>query len=150
MLAEQHVYWREQGRQALKFQKDGFERAAQEYEQVTRDEVTVAVAQATEMSGAELLVRTNAIKQRAQQAWTSHEVTLLNEMNCVAGAALEMQRRYLLSEAISELQRHQRQNQEHLQEYQQDVQRHWSEVQNEAQKVSKLRVEKKWEIGDMG
>ena len=54
----------------------------------------------------------------AEQAWTSHQVTLLNEMNGVAGGVLEHKRRSLLNEATTELQRHQRQRHEHQQEYQ--------------------------------
>ena len=47
--AEQHVHWQEQGRKALNFQQAGFETAAQQHEQAARDEVHVAVAQATEI-----------------------------------------------------------------------------------------------------
>ena len=54
MLAEQHVYRQEQSRQALNFQHADFERTAQEYEQAARDEVHVAVAQATEVPEAEM------------------------------------------------------------------------------------------------
>ena len=54
ILAEQRVYWQEQGRISLKFQQAGFERATQESEQAARDEVNVAVARATEMSRAEM------------------------------------------------------------------------------------------------
>ena len=43
------VYWREQGSNALNFQQTGSERAAQEDGQAARDEVQVAVAQATEI-----------------------------------------------------------------------------------------------------
>ena len=94
------------------------------------------------MSRAEVLATTGALEQRADQSWTSDQVSPLDGMNGVAGDALEIQGRSLLSEANSELQRHQRQNQEHPQEYQQDVQRHFSGVQNEVHR-SKLRVEKK-------
>ena len=54
-------------------------------------------------------------------------------MKSVAGDALENQRRSLLTEATAELQRHQRQSQEHLQEYQRGVRRPLSEVQYEVQ-----------------
>ena len=74
------------------------------------------------MSTAELLARMNALEQRAEQSWTSQQDTLSVEMNSVAGDGLEIQRS-LPSEANSQLQGHQRQDQEHLQEYQQDVQR---------------------------
>ena len=47
-IAEQHEKWREQGRNASNFQQAGFERAAQGSEQTARDEVHVAVSQATE------------------------------------------------------------------------------------------------------
>ena len=57
LLAEQHVYWRDQGRNDLNFQQVVFERAAQENEQAARDEVSVAVLWATEMSRAEMLAR---------------------------------------------------------------------------------------------
>ena len=53
-LAELHVCWQEQFRHALNFQEAGFDRAAQEEEQTARDEVHVAVAQATEISWAEM------------------------------------------------------------------------------------------------
>ena len=69
---------------------------------------------------------------------------LLDEMNSVAGD--ETQRRNLPSEASSELQRHQRQNQEHLQEYQKGVQRHLSEVQNE---VQSQQVASREEVGKL-
>ena len=52
-----------------------------------------------------------------------------NEMNSVAGDAVENQRRSLLTEATTQLKRHQRQNHDHLQEYQQGVRRHLSDVQ---------------------
>ena len=47
-------------------------------------------------------------KIKQQQTWTSHQVVLLDEMNSVAGDALENQRRSLLSEATAEIERHQR------------------------------------------
>ena len=50
-MAEEHDYWQEQGRNALNIQQSGFEGAVKEYEQAARDEVHVAVAQATEMFG---------------------------------------------------------------------------------------------------
>ena len=110
---------REQGRNALNRPQVGFERAA-------RGEV-----RDTDTARAEMLARMGALEQLAEQSWTPHHFTPLDEMNSVAGD--ETQRRNLPSEASSELQRHQRQNQEHLQEYQEGVQRHLSEVQNEAQ-----------------
>ena len=57
-----------------------------------------------------------ALENQAEQTWTSHQATLLNEMNDVAGDALENQRRSLLNEATAELQRHQGKSHEHLQE----------------------------------
>ena len=57
LSAEQHVHWRNQGRNALNFQQAGFERAAQEYEPAGRDEIHVAAAQSMEMSRAEILSR---------------------------------------------------------------------------------------------
>ena len=74
----------------------GFERAAQEYEQAAHGEVHVAVAQATEMSRV--------------------EVMSLDQMNSVAGDALDKIRRILMSEANAELLRHSRQSHGHLQE----------------------------------
>ena len=47
MLAEQHVPWKEQGINALSFQKAGFQEQLKT--EAARDEVHVAVAQATEM-----------------------------------------------------------------------------------------------------
>ena len=88
----------------MNFQQAGFNITAQEYEQAARDEVHVAVAQATETSRADMLARLGALEQLAEQSWTSHEVMLLDVMNGVAGDALEIQRRNLLSEANSELQ----------------------------------------------
>ena len=85
------MHSREQGRNALNFQQAGFESAAQEHEQATRDGVRVAAAQATDISRAEMLARMGALEQRAQQSWTSHQITLLDEMNSVAGDALEIQ-----------------------------------------------------------
>ena len=116
LVAEQHVYWREQGRNALNYHQAGFERAAPEYEQSARDEVHVAVVRATDMTRAEMLARMDGLEQRAGQS--SHQVIPLDELNSVACDALETLRRNLLSEAISEQQRHQQQHREHLQEYQ--------------------------------
>ena len=99
-----------------------FERAAQEYEQAARAEVHGAVAQA-EMS-AEMWERMCALGNQAKQPWTSHQVTVLNEMSCVAD--LENQRS-LLNEATAELQGHQRQSHEHLQKCQHGVRRCMSE-----------------------
>ena len=75
ILAGQHIYCREQGRHALNLQQAGFERAAQEYERAARDGVSVAVARATEMSGAEMLARKDALEHRAEQSWTSHSAS---------------------------------------------------------------------------
>ena len=94
----------------MNYQQAGFERAAPEYEQAARDQVHVAVVRATDMTRAEMLA--------GMQSWTSHQVTSLDELNGVACDALETLRRNLLSEAISEQQRHQQQHREHLQEYQ--------------------------------
>ena len=71
------------------------------------------------------------IKQR--KTWTSHQVTLLNEMNSVAGDALENQRRSLLNKATAELQQHQRQSHQHLHDNQNGVRRHLAEVQQDVQ-----------------
>ena len=127
--AEQHVYWQEQGRYALNFQQTIFERVAREYEQAARHEVHGTVAQATEMSRAEMRERMGAFENQAEQTWTSHQVTLLNDMKSVASDALENQRSDLLTDATMELQRHQRHSHEHLQECQQGVRSHLSEVQ---------------------
>ena len=117
----------------MNFQQAGFERAAQEYEQASRDQVHVAVAQATGVSGAEMLERMGALEHHAEQTWTSHQGTLLITMNKVAKDALDNQRRSLLNEATTELQSHQMQSHEHLQEYQRRVRRHLSEVQKKVQ-----------------
>ena len=62
ILAEQSVYRRGQGRNALNFPQAGFERAAQEDEQAAHDMVHAAVAQATEMSRAEMQELMRALK----------------------------------------------------------------------------------------
>ena len=93
------------------------------------------------MSGAEMQEMVGALKNQGEQNWTCHQVVQLNEMNSVAGDALENQRRSLLSEATAELQRHQRQSHKHPRNYQQGVRRHLSEVQQEVQ-VHRLRVKK--------
>ena len=49
-FAEQPVHWQEQGSHVSKFQHARFERAAQKYDQATRDEVHVGVAETTEIS----------------------------------------------------------------------------------------------------
>ena len=41
------------------------------------------------MCRAELLARMNSLEQRVEQSCTSHQVTLLDDMNSVAGDALE-------------------------------------------------------------
>ena len=81
----------------------GFERAAQEYEQEARDEVRVAVTQHTEMSRAEIRESMRALENQAEQTWTSHQNTKLNEMNGVAGEALENQISSLPNDATAEL-----------------------------------------------
>ena len=111
--------------QILNFQQAGFERA-QECEQAARGEVHVPVAQATEMSGAEMRTRMGAHKHQVEQTWTSHPVILLNEMTSCACAALENQGRSVLSEATAAVQMYQK-------EYQQSVRRHVSEAQQEVQ-----------------
>ena len=98
---------------------------------------------ATEMSRAVMLARMGALEQRAEQTWTPHQDTLWNEVNSVAGDALENQRRSLLSEATTELQRHPGQSHKHLQEYQQGVRRHLSEVQPEVKVQQVASREKK-------
>ena len=50
-----------------------------------------------------MLVIVDALDHRAEQSWTSRQVLSLNEMNRVAGDALENHRRNLLSEANAEL-----------------------------------------------
>ena len=70
MLAEQHVYWLEQGRHALNFKQAGIERAAQEHEQAARDKVHAALAQATEMSRAEMRERMGALENQTEQTST--------------------------------------------------------------------------------
>ena len=67
---------KEQGRQALNFQQAGFERAAEEGEQASCDEVHVAVAQAR----AGMRAGMGALENQAEQTWTSHEVRLLSGM----------------------------------------------------------------------
>ena len=121
ILTEQHVYWQEQSRNALSSQQAGSERAAQACERAARVEVHVAVAQATDMSRAEMWTRMCVLANQAGQTWTSHQVSLLSEMNSVAGDALEYQKTSLLSEASAEFQRDQRHSREHLQEDQQSV-----------------------------
>ena len=79
-MAEQHVCWQEQFRNALNVQQPGFERAAQEYEQAVRDEVHVAVAQVAQMSRAEMRTRMGALEIPVQETWTSHKVVLLDWM----------------------------------------------------------------------
>ena len=75
---------------ASDFQRAGFERAAQEYEQAARDEVHVAVAQLTKMFRAELRKRMGALQHQAEQTWTSNQVVFfVCEMNSVAGDALD-------------------------------------------------------------
>ena len=65
----------------MNFRQAGFERAARAYEQAARDEVHGAVAQATDMSNAEMRETTGALENQAEQTWTSHQVVSLNEMN---------------------------------------------------------------------
>ena len=90
-------YWQEQGRHALSLHHAVFERAAHEYEQSGRDEVHVAVARQTEMTE-----RMCTLGNQAEHTRISHQVTLFNEVNGVAGDALENQRRSLFSEATAE------------------------------------------------
>ena len=79
-----------------------------------------AVAQASEAVLREIM---DALENQAEQTWTSHQVAILDEMDGVAGDALESHGRSLLNEATTERQTHQRQGHEHFQEYQQGVRR---------------------------
>ena len=133
ILAEQHIYWREQGRNVLNFQQAASKEQLKSMSRPTRDEVHVAVERATDMLRAEMQARMGALKNQAEQIWSSHQVFSLSEMNRVGGDALENQRRSLLNKATAERQRHQRQNTEYLPEYQQGVRRHLCEVQQEVQ-----------------
>ena len=65
------------------------ERAADEKAQAARDEVPVAVAQVTEMSGAEMREIMGALENEAEQTWTSHQVALLKKMSSVVRDPLE-------------------------------------------------------------
>ena len=76
----------------------------------------------TEMSGAEMLERTGALENQAEQSWTFHEVTSMNEMNGVASDALAHQRKSFAQRSNDRgFTGHQRQSHGHLQEYQQGV-----------------------------
>ena len=48
----------------------------------------------SEMSRAEMLASMDALEQRAEQSWTSHQVTVLDEMKSAAGGALEIEQQY--------------------------------------------------------
>ena len=61
--------------------------------------MNIAVVRSTEVSRANMLAIIGALEQRAEQSWTFLQVIRLDEMNTVAGDALETQRRNLLSEA---------------------------------------------------
>ena len=78
-------------------------------------------------------VNMGALKNQAEQIWTSHQVTFLNVINAVAGDALQNHKRSLRNAATTELQRHRRPSHDHLQENQQGVRRHMSEVRQEVQ-----------------
>ena len=84
ILAEQHVHWQQRSRNTLNFPQASFERAVQECEQATRDEVHVAVAQSTERPDAEMRKRMGALENQAEQTCTSHQITSSSEMNGVA------------------------------------------------------------------
>ena len=89
ILAEQLFYGQKQGTHALNFKTAGFGWAAQEYNQAARDEVHVAVAQVAEMSRAKMRTVMGALANQSEQTWTYHPVMLSDEMNSVAGDALE-------------------------------------------------------------
>ena len=131
-MAEQHVYGRE-AENALNFRQAGFERAAQEDEQAARDEVHVAVAQATKMSGEELRERRGCCRKSSStnlDALSSYAIEERDEWSRTRRTG--KQRRSLLNEATAALQRHQGQSHEHPQECQQSVQRHLSQFQQVA------------------
>ena len=69
-------------------------------------------------------------KIQVKQAWTSHRVTLLNEMNSVAG---DTENRSLLNEATAEHESIKSTVTSICKEYQHGVRRHWSEFQQEVQ-----------------
>ena len=129
ILAEQHVHWQQRSRNTLNFPQASFERAVQECEQATRDEVHVAVAQSTECPERKCGEEWVLSKIKQSKPGLSHQITLLSEMNSVASNALENKRRSLLSEATAELQKHERQS--HCQKF------------NKESKSNKLRMEKK-------
>ena len=80
-LAEQHVFWQEQSRQALNFQQTGLERAAQEHEQAAPDEVC-SCCSCTSYRNVQNgdAGKIGALNNQAEKMWTSHQDTLLNEM----------------------------------------------------------------------
>ena len=106
----------------MNFQQAGFERAARENEQAARDEVHGAVAQATEMSRAEMR-RKGAHENQAEQPWTSHQVVLLNEMSSVVCPMKQRQKFTGIQGKVTNI----------CKKYQQSVQHHVSEVQTEVQ-----------------
>ena len=95
--ANSHICWNmlaeQQGRNALNFQQAGIQRAAQENEPADRGEDHVAVGRATKLSGAEMRTKKGALENQAEQTYTSHQVKLVDEMNVVAGDAVENQRK---------------------------------------------------------
>ena len=113
ILAQRHVHCQEQGRNALNSQQAGCERAAQDFEEAARDEVHVAVAQATEVSGKEMREMMGALDNPAEQNWISHQVSLRDKTNSVAGDSGKT-RRSLLNEATADLPSHQRQHHERI------------------------------------
>ena len=89
ILAEQLFYGQKQDTHALNFKTAGFGWAAQEYNQAARAEFHVAVAPAAEVFRAEMRERLGALANQSEQTWTYHPVMLSDEMNSVAGDALE-------------------------------------------------------------
>ena len=72
----------------MNFKQTSCEKAAREY-QDARDEVHAAIAQATEVSEAEIRERMGALEKQAEKTWTCDRVALVSEMSGVAGDALE-------------------------------------------------------------
>ena len=96
-LAEQHVHWQGQDRYAWNPPKGSLRK--EQLNDMSKQLVTKFMLQLHKLPTSPERncgkIR-GTLEHQAEQTWTSHRVTLLDEMNSVAGDALENLRRTLL------------------------------------------------------
>ena len=81
------VYWQEQGRQAMNFPQAGWQAANEQLKNMSEQFVTKFMLQLQKLHkcpGRKMQERMGALENQPKQTWSSHQVTLLNDVNSVA------------------------------------------------------------------